>query len=70
MPGAIGNAQGVDLNKASAQRLDAIGGLGHDRVQRIIDNRPFGSWNDLKHVEGFGGTLVNDLKEAGANLGH
>jgi len=70
MSSAIGNAQGVNLNTADPGRLDAVGGLGHDRVQRIIDNRPFDSWNDLKNVEGFGGTLVDDLKDAGATLGH
>ena len=69
MTSAIGNAQGVDLNSASAEELDRVGGLGKDRVQRIIENRPFRSWDDLRGVEGFGGTLVDDLKNAGANLG-
>jgi len=69
MTSAIGNARGIDLNKASAEELDRVGGLGHDRVQRIIENRPFRSWDDLKRVEGFGGTLVDDLKNAGATLG-
>jgi DNA uptake protein ComE-like DNA-binding protein len=31
--------------------------------------RPFQSWEDLKSLEGFGGKLVNDLKNAGATLG-
>lgn len=69
MPGAIGNAQGVDLNSASPEELDRIGGLGHDRVQRIIQNRPFNSWDDLRQVDGFGGTLADDLRQAGASLG-
>jgi DNA uptake protein ComE-like DNA-binding protein len=69
MAGAIGNAQGVDLNSASSEELDRIGGLGHDRVQRIIQNRPFNSWDDLRQVDGFGGTLVDDLRQAGASLG-
>jgi len=67
--GINSNARGIDLNKASAEELDRVGGLGHDRVQHIIENRPFRSWDDLKRVEGFGGTLVDDLKNAGATLG-
>jgi competence protein ComEA len=69
MTSAIGDAQGVDLNTASAEQLDRVGGLGNDRVQRIIQNRPFRSWDDLKRVEGFGDTLVEDLKKKGATLG-
>ena len=69
MTGAIGNAQGVDLNSASAEDLDRVGGLGQDRVRRIIESRPFKSWEDLQRVEGFGGTLIEDLKQAGARLG-
>ena len=69
MTGAIGEANNVDLNSASAEELDRIGGLGHERVQRIVENRPFRSWEDLRRVEGFGGALVDDLKNAGATLG-
>jgi DNA uptake protein ComE-like DNA-binding protein len=43
----------MDLNSASKDELDRVGGLGEDRVRRIIDNRPFNSWDDLKRVEGF-----------------
>ena len=59
----------MDLNTASAQELDSVGGLGQDRVRRIIQNRPFRSWNDLKRVEGSGDTLVEELKRKGATLG-
>jgi competence protein ComEA len=69
MASAIGDAQGVDLNTASAEQLDRVGGLGHDRVQRLIQSRPFRSWDDVKQVEGFGDTLVEDLKKKGATLG-
>lgn len=69
MKSAIADAKGVDLNSASPEELDRIGGLGHERVQRIIQNRPFRSWDDLKRVEGFGDKLVEDLKNAGATLG-
>lgn len=69
MSGAIGNAHGIDLNSASREELERVGGLGSDRAERIIENRPIRSWDDLRKVDGFGGTLVEDLREAGATLG-
>jgi len=69
MAGAIGNADGVDLNKASEQDLQRVGGIGEERAKRIVENRPFQSWEDLKKVEGFNEKLVEDLKQYGATLG-
>lgn len=69
MTSAIGDAKGIDLNTASAEDLDGVGGLGQDRVRRIIENRPVRSWDDLRKVEGFSGTLVDDLRKAGATIG-
>jgi len=69
MTQAIGDAKGIDLNSASAEQLDRVGGLGQDRVRRLMQNRPFRSWDDLRRVEGFGGTLVDDLRKAGATIG-
>jgi DNA uptake protein ComE-like DNA-binding protein len=69
MAGAIGNANGVDLNKASEQDLQRVGGIGEERAKRIVENRPFQSWEDLKKVEGFNEKLVDDLKQSGATLG-
>lgn len=70
MGSAIGNAQSMDLNSASEQELSRIGGIGSERARRIVQNRPFQSWDDLKQkVEGFSDTMVEDLKRAGATLG-
>ncbi len=69
MASAIGNANGVDLNSASAEELDQVGGIGQERAQRIVQQRPFRSWDDLKRVEGFSEKLVDDLRQAGATLG-
>jgi competence protein ComEA len=69
MTSAIGDAKGVDLNSASIEELERVGGLGRERAQRIIQNRPFRSWDDLKRIEGFSDKLVEDLKNAGATLG-
>jgi DNA uptake protein ComE-like DNA-binding protein len=68
MASAIGDAKGVNLNSASPEELDRVGGLGQERARRIVESRPFRSWDDLKRVEGFSDTLVNDLKQAGATL--
>jgi DNA uptake protein ComE-like DNA-binding protein len=69
MPGAIGDASGVDLNTASEQQLEQVGGLGRERARRIIQARPLKSWDDLKNIEGFSGKLVSDLRQAGARIG-
>ncbi len=69
MAGAIGDAKGIDLNSASQQELERVGGLGQDRARRIINARPLSSWDDIKNIEGFSETLVNDLKQAGATIG-
>jgi DNA uptake protein ComE-like DNA-binding protein len=68
MAGAIGNANGVDLNSASEQELERVGGLGRERARRIIDKRPIQSWDDLRDIEGFSEKLVNDLRQAGARI--
>ena len=66
MTGAVGDAKGVDLNSAGQEELDRIGGLGQEPVQRIVENWPFDSWNDLRRIKGFGGTLLDNLSNAGA----
>jgi DNA uptake protein ComE-like DNA-binding protein len=69
MPGAIGDANGVDLNSASREELERVGGLGRDRAERIVRQRPIRSWEDLKRIDGFSDTLLQDLRQAGATLG-
>ncbi len=69
MPGAIGHAGGVDLNSASEQELERVGGLGRERAQRIVQSRPINSWEDVKKIEGFSDKLVQDLQQAGARIG-
>jgi DNA uptake protein ComE-like DNA-binding protein len=69
MSSAIGEAKGIDLNSASEQDLERVGGLGQERARRIVQNRPFHSWDDLKKIEGFSDKLVQDLKDAGARIG-
>ena len=68
MSNAIGNARGIDLNSASEQDLERVGGLGRERAQRIVQSRPFNNWDDVKRIEGFSGKLIEDLRSAGATL--
>jgi DNA uptake protein ComE-like DNA-binding protein len=70
MSSAIGNAKNVDLNSASEQDLETVGGLGRERAARIVQSRPFKSWDDVKAIEGFSDKLVQDLKTSGATLGN
>lgn len=69
MPGAIGDANGVDLNSASRDELERVGGLGRERAQRIIESRPLRNWDDVRRIEGFSDKLVQDLRQAGARVG-
>ncbi len=69
MPGAIGDANGVDLNTANEQELERVGGLGKERARRIIQSRPLRSWDDVRKIEGFSEKLVEDLRQAGARVG-
>ena len=69
MPGAIGNARGVDLNSANEQELANVGGIGNERAHDIVQHRPFRSWEEVKRIPGFSDTLVSDLQQAGATLG-
>ncbi len=69
MSGAIGNAADVDLNTASEQELTNVGGLGAERAGRIVQRRPFRSWDEVREIEGFGQKLVDDLRRAGARIG-
>ncbi len=69
MASAIGDAQGVDLNRASPEDLDRVGGLGRERVERLIEGRPYRSWDEMERLDGFGDRLVEDLKRTGTTLG-
>ena len=68
MAGAIGDATNVNLNTASEDELEKVGGLGRERAGRLVQNRPYKTWDDVKRVEGFSDKLVEDLQREGAQL--
>ncbi len=45
--GAADESEKVDLNSASSDELDALSGIGEVTAQKIIDNRPYKTIDDL-----------------------
>ena len=68
MGSAIGDASGVNLNTASEDELEKVGGLGRERAHRLVQSRPYRTWDDVARVEGFSDKLVEDLERAGVQL--
>jgi hypothetical protein len=64
----VHDARGVALNTSSEDDLSAAG-LGPERARRILANRPYRSWDDVKRVEGLTDSVVEALQRAGAELG-
>ena len=56
-------ADKVNLNTASRQELNSIPDIGNDCVNRIIENRPFKSINDVDRIKGFGDDAIRNLHE-------
>ena len=56
-------ADKVNLNTASRQQLNSIPNIGDDCVDRIIQERPFNSINDVDKIKGFGDDAVRNLHE-------
>ena len=52
----------VNVNTATSSDLDALPGIGPAYAGRIIENRPYSSFDDFKEKSGLSGTLVENLK--------
>jgi competence protein ComEA len=53
----------VDINNADADELAALPGIGPALAQAIIDERPFGTFDDLEEVKGLGPAKLVKLKD-------
>ncbi len=58
-------AESVDINSASLEQLDTLTGIGPALGQRIIDNRPYTSIDDLLKVQGIGPKNLEKIKQQG-----
>lgn len=53
----------VDINTATLDQLDKLDGIGLSYAQKIIDNRPFNSLEDLLKVKGIGNSTLQKIKD-------
>ncbi|HEY9897705.1 MAG TPA: helix-hairpin-helix domain-containing protein [Pantanalinema sp.] len=55
----------IDLNRASAQELAQVRGIGAPLADEIIRHRPFASFDQLAHIPGLSASTLSRLKEVG-----
>ena len=63
MPFFISAQEKVDINNATIEELQTITGIGPVYAQRIIDNRPFSSLDDLIKIKGIGEKTLQKIKD-------
>ncbi len=72
MAQALKGGKGINLNMATAEDLEKIGGMSRKRAQDIVNYRnqhgPLKSWEDLDNVTGFSKKLVDELKTRGVQI--
>lgn len=53
----------ISLNNASLEQLKTLPGIGAVYAQKIIDNRPFTSIDQVKNIEGIGDKTFEKIKD-------
>jgi competence ComEA-like helix-hairpin-helix protein len=57
--------ENIEINSATFEDLQKITGIGSTYAQRIIENRPYCTIDDLIMIKGIGETTLNKIKEQG-----
>jgi competence ComEA-like helix-hairpin-helix protein len=54
----------VNINRASADELfRGIPGIRRDKIDHIIQNRPFRSWEDMQFIPGLSPEMIEHIKD-------
>lgn len=53
----------ININVADISELEKLPGIGKNTAQKIIDNRPFESIDDIKKVSGIGDRKFEKIKD-------
>lgn len=61
--GITGPSSCININSADITALDSLDGIGPSTAQKIIDNRPYNSTDDLLNVSGIGQTTYDKFKD-------
>jgi len=59
----------INLNTASKEELASLPKISEERVQILLDERPFDSWKEIDELPGFDERLVQDIQKSGGYLG-
>ena len=56
------------INDASEEELTRVPGISPDHAHRIVTQRPFASWGEVRNVAGFNAELVEKLRQSGFTI--
>ena len=63
-PKQILNSKLININTASVAELDSLAGIGEVRAQAIIDNRPYGSTEELVSKANIPQSIYDKIKDS------
>lgn len=53
----------LDLNRATAAKLESLPGIGPETAKAIVKGRPYRSIDDLDRINGIGPATIDKLRE-------
>jgi len=63
LPNTLAKSNLININSASISELDTLIGIGEVTAKKIVDNRPYISFEDLTSKAGISNTTVLKLKD-------